>query len=201
MIRHLIANPCLHAALAIVVAAGFCLPCSAGSSELNAAVSSFESSQSAAIEPSSESGRLSFVSGRSMGVPFGNGRFSAAGKDLTKSLALTWGSVWALKLLVDAGRPTGGDHSFPSGPTATAFAMAPVLTEHFGWKVGVPAYTLAAATAFAHLEEREHRTADVLVGAALGFVIGSEITSKGGLGVIREHVVVCGRGLGVKVRF
>jgi membrane-associated phospholipid phosphatase len=135
------------------------------------------------------------------GELFDNQRLSAAGGDLTKSLLVTWGSVWTLKLLVDADRPTGGDHAFPSGHTATSFAVAPVLTKHFGWKVGIPAYTLATATAFARLEERKHCIADVLVGAALGLVIGSEVTSKGGLRTVREHVTVHGRGLGVKVRF
>lgn len=135
------------------------------------------------------------------GELFDSGKLSSAGADLSKSLLLTWGSVWTLKLLVDADRPSGGDYAFPSGHTATAFAMAPVLTKHFGWKVGLPVYTLATATAFSRLEEGKHRMADVLVGAALGLVIGSEVTSEGGLRAVREHVAVHGRGLGVKVRF
>jgi len=258
MIRHLIASPYLRVALVIVAVGCFALPCSGGSTELNAAVSSCESSLSTTVKSSSESGGPFLISGRGMamllaiggaaaitrtidkdeclgnkidgsmfdpvvdaGDVFVNGltagagvlglyavgglsgdqRFGAAGGDLAKSLVLTWGSVWTLKVLVDSDRPSGGDFVFPSGHTATAFATAPVLTRYFGWKVGVPAYTLATATALARLEERKHCLADVLVGAALGLVIGSEVASKGGFGVIREHVVVCGRGMGVKVRF
>ncbi len=138
-----------------------------------------------------------FTAGRLMG----NQRLSAAGGDLGESLLLTWGSVWTLKVLVDSDRPGGGDHAFPSGHTATAFAMAPVLTNHFGWRVGVPAYALATATALARLEERKHCVADVLVGAAIGLVIGSEVTSKSGFRVIRDHIAVHGRGLGLKINF
>jgi hypothetical protein len=191
MIRTLISCKALCAAIAAGVLAGFSIPCCSASTKLNAAVPSFESHQSSTSDRPSSSDRPFLVSSR----------FRAAGEDLSKSLVLTWGSVWTLKLLVDSDRPSGGDFAFPSGHTATAFAMAPVLMKHFGWKAGVPAYTLAAATALARLEERNHRTADVLVGAAIGLVIGSEVTSKGGLRAIREHVAIRGRGLGVQVRF
>ncbi len=131
----------------------------------------------------------------------GNQRLSAAGSELGRSLLLTWGSVWALKALVDSDRPGGGDYAFPSGHTATAFATAPVISKHFGWKVGIPAYALATGTALARLEERKHRMTDVLVGAAIGLVIGSEVTSKSEFRVIRDHIAVRGRGLGLKINF
>jgi membrane-associated phospholipid phosphatase len=131
----------------------------------------------------------------------GNEHLMTAGGDLTESLLLTWGSVWAIKVLVHADRPNGGKYSFPSGHTATAFAIAPVLTKHFGWKVGVPAYTLATAAGLARMEDGQHYLADVLFGAAVGLVMGSEVTSKSCLCVVKEHIAVKGRGLGVKFSF
>jgi hypothetical protein len=126
---------------------------------------------------------------------------STTGLDLCKSLALTWGSVWALKLLIDADRPGGGDYSFPSGHTATAFAVASVLSGHFGWKVGVPAYVLATGTGLARVEERRHYSRDVIFGAAIGLVVGSEVTSRSRLGAALEHVEMSDRGLGLRVQF
>ena len=131
----------------------------------------------------------------------GSERLASAGCDLTESLIVTWAVVWALKLAVDADRPGGGDYSFPSGHAATAFSMAPVLTGHFGWKAGAPAYGLAVATAMGRIEEHKHYLADVLFGAAIGYVVGSEVTSRGSLEVIRGHMVAREGGLGLIVRF
>lgn len=93
----------------------------------------------------------------------------AFARDLERSLALTWGTVWVLKLSVDERRPDGGDHSFPSGHTATAFAGATVLARHGGWRLGVPAYALAVGTGMERIEDRRHFLGDVLVGAGLGY--------------------------------
>lgn len=103
---------------------------------------------------------------------------SAAGKDLSISFLGTWAGVWALKLSVNAKRPNGGHYSFPSGHTATAFAAAPVLARHFGPKIGYPAYGLAVLTGLARMEDRKHYLSDVLAGAAIGFVIGREVSGR-----------------------
>ena len=66
----------------------------------------------------------------------------------------------------------GGD-SFPSGHSAIAFAFAHVLADEYpGWKVKLAAYSLAAATAFGRVGGREHFPSDVLVGGAIGYLIG-----------------------------
>lgn len=128
-------------------------------------------------------------------------RLTAAGGDLCESLLVTWSSVWALKLLIDEDRPTGGNYSFPSGHTATAFATASVLSEHFGPAAGVPAYALATATALARLEDRRHYLSDVLFGAAIGFVVGSEVSRGGRLAALSDHVAVSDRAIAVKLSF
>jgi len=66
----------------------------------------------------------------------------------------------------------GGD-SFPSGHSAIAFAFAHVVADEYpGWKVKLAAYSLAAATAFGRVGGREHFPSDVLVGGAIGYLIG-----------------------------
>lgn len=130
----------------------------------------------------------------------GDQRLSATGRDLSRSLLMTWGTVWALKLAINAERLNGGNYSFPSGHTATAFAAAPVLAKHWGWKVGVPAYVLAVGTGLGRMEERRHYLSDVLFGAAIGFVMGREIVSFGGEDA-DDGVSISPGGVSVVVRF
>jgi len=102
----------------------------------------------------------------------------AVGKDLSSSMLLTWSAVWALKLTINAKRPNGGDYSFPSGHTATAFAAAPVLAKHFGSKVGYVSYAMAVLTGMARMEDKKHYLGDVLAGAAIGLVASREVTAQ-----------------------
>ncbi|MEY2884662.1 MAG: hypothetical protein RL490_2386, partial [Pseudomonadota bacterium] len=74
----------------------------------------------------------------------------------------------ALKYGVNSTRPNGGDHSFPSGHTATAFAGAGFLHARYGWKVGLPFELLAAGVGFARVQTRDHHWYDVVAGAAIG---------------------------------
>jgi membrane-associated phospholipid phosphatase len=131
----------------------------------------------------------------------GDGWLSAAGGDLAHSLLWSGGIVWALKLGVDARRPNGGRYSFPSGHTAGAFAVAPVVAKHWGWKAGIPAYVLAVSTGFARMEERRHYSADVLFGAAIGLVVGYAVAGGDELPGLLEHISASPEGLGVSLRF
>jgi len=106
------------------------------------------------------------------GVLGGRPELTRAGVDMTKALALAGVAVWTLKLTVERARPNGAMYSFPSGHTATAFATAPVLQAHFGWKVGAPAYALATLTAFGRMEENRHYFSDVIAGATIGILAG-----------------------------
>jgi membrane-associated phospholipid phosphatase len=102
------------------------------------------------------------------------------GKDLTLSLSLTSAAVWSLKAGLDAPRPNGGHHSFPSGHTAAAFCAATTLARHGGWKVGVPAYVAAAGTGVSRIEDGWHHLGDVVAGATLGILFGNEVALRRG---------------------
>jgi len=76
--------------------------------------------------------------------------------------------------------PNGGHSSsfdsFPSGHTANAFAVAHVIADEYpGWKVKLAVYSLAAATAFERVQARQHFPSDVLVGGALGYLVGGYV--------------------------
>jgi hypothetical protein len=43
-----------------------------------------------------------------------------------------------------------------------------VFREHFGWKIGAPAYVVAAYVAMARVKDNRHYLSDVMFGAALG---------------------------------
>jgi membrane-associated phospholipid phosphatase len=71
--------------------------------------------------------------------------------------------------------------SFPSGHTATAFALATVVSlqyRHAGWVPAV-AYTLAAGVGLSRIALDKHWASDVLVGAAVGHFVGRM--------VVRDH--------------
>jgi membrane-associated phospholipid phosphatase len=74
-----------------------------------------------------------------------------------------------------AGHSSSAD-SFPSGHTANAFAVAHVIADEYpGWKVKLAVYSLAAATGFERIQGREHFPSDVLVGGAIGYLVGGYI--------------------------
>lgn len=127
----------------------------------------------------------------------GDPRLSAFGADLAGSLVLATAVVWALKPTVDATRPNGGRYSFPSGHTAAAFSVAPVIHHHLGRAAGVAAYTVAAVTGLARMEDRRHHLSDVLFGAAIGIAAGREVTRGNGLRAVFSSLSVSGRGVAV----
>lgn len=91
-------------------------------------------------------------------------------------------SVSALKLVTNTDRPSdnwmNGEYGFPSYHTASTFAIAAVLEEYYGAKVGLPAYLLAGAVGFSRLDEQDHDLSDVVFGGALGFVIGKAVAGR-----------------------
>lgn len=125
-------------------------------------------------------------------------RLAASGKDLAASLLTAWAATWALKVIVNEERPNGGPYSFPSGHTATAFAAAPVFHRHFGPRAGYASYALAALTGLARMEDRKHRLADILAGAAIGIAAGR---SSAGGGALRLAFPRKGYGVGLAYRF
>jgi membrane-associated phospholipid phosphatase len=109
------------------------------------------------------------------------GPFRAFSYDFAQALAVN--AVWtsALKLSLRRERPDGSDpYSLPSGHTSSAFALATVARNHYGWKVGVPAYVLASGIGLSRIESGKHHFSDVLAGATLGVVVGRTVTRLNG---------------------
>lgn len=118
---------------------------------------------------------------------------SESGRDLAHSLLLSGTAVWSLKLILNRQRPGGGDYSFPSGHTAAAFSAAPVLQHHFGWKIGIPAYIVAAFTGMGRMEDHKHYLSDVLFGAAIGYVAGNAVIHRNNTGSMFDHMTIDSR--------
>lgn len=83
--------------------------------------------------------------------------------------ALTGGVTLLLKYTVKEERPDHSNfHSFPSGHSATTFATAAFIQRRYGWKLGAPAYVLAAYTGWGRVFAKKHHWWDVVAGAAIG---------------------------------
>src|SRR5204863_8907608 len=82
----------------------------------------------------------------------------------------------SLKYSVNRDRPDGDKYSFPSGHASTTFATASILHQHFGWKVGIPSYTIASYVAMSRLPSNRHYLSDVIFGSAIGIVVGRTVT-------------------------
>lgn len=74
-----------------------------------------------------------------------------------------------LKYAVKERRPDGSNmHSFPSGHSSVSFATAGFLQRRYGWKVGAPAYALAAYIGWGRVYAKKHYLWDVVAGGAIG---------------------------------
>jgi len=103
------------------------------------------------------------------------------GGDLIRAQIVSGAVTTGLKLAVGRQRPDGSTRlSFPSGHTSSTFATATVLERRYGWKVGIPAYGLAAYVAVSRLQENKHFASDVLVGAAIGIAAGRAVVYERG---------------------
>jgi membrane-associated phospholipid phosphatase len=113
-----------------------------------------------------------FTAGR-----FADGRrFRAMSYDLLSAAVVNLGYTELIKVAVGRERPNGEDEkSFPSGHTSNAFALASVVERHYGWKLGLPAYALAAVVGASRIEQDKHHLSDVFAGATLGYLVGTTI--------------------------
>jgi membrane-associated phospholipid phosphatase len=89
---------------------------------------------------------------------------------LTCAFAATLGVSYALKYTVRETRPNGGEQSFPSGHTSSAFCGAAFLDMRYGHSYGLPAYAAASLVGWSRIESNNHYPIDVLAGAAIGIV-------------------------------
>jgi hypothetical protein len=102
------------------------------------------------------------------------------GADLIKAQIVTQLTTQGVKFAVGRTRPDGTGLSFPSGHAATAFATATVLQRNLGWKIGVPAYAVAAYVGASRIQDKRHYLSDVAFGAALGIVAARSVTVGSG---------------------
>jgi membrane-associated phospholipid phosphatase len=109
-----------------------------------------------------------------------NARLATVGAALVRAQIVTATLTEGIKVSVRRRRPNGGNLSFPSGHTSATTATASVLQREFGWKIGVPAYSLAAYVAISRLSERAHYASDLAFGAAIGVVAGRSVTLRRG---------------------
>jgi hypothetical protein len=123
-----------------------------------------------------------------------------AGGEMLRSLIYSGAVVGTLKLAIPRTRPNGEPHSFPSGHTAAAFAVAPVLAGRFGWRAAVPAYALATCTALGRIEDHEHYLSDVVFGASIGLAAGIAVC-RSDEGASRFTLNLDPRRVGLSVRF
>lgn len=103
-------------------------------------------------------------------------RLTAVSADLFRAELLAQGLTIGMKESIRRRRPEGGGFAFPSGHTTVSFASATVLQQHFGWRVGAPAYALASYVALSRVQMKRHYLSDVAFGAALGIAAGRTIT-------------------------
>ena len=97
------------------------------------------------------------------------------GSDLIRAQILNGLFTRGAKFAIDRQRPGGGADSMPSGHTSASVATATVLFEHFGWKVGVPAFAAAGFVGWTRVRDHQHWLSDVIVGASIGAVVGHAV--------------------------
>lgn len=100
--------------------------------------------------------------------------------ELMGTSALTTAFVTeAVKFAAQRERPNGnGYKSFPSGHTASSFALAANLDEIYGHKIGVPAYLMAAFVASSRINDNKHYLSDTVAGALIGTWIGRSFSRQ-----------------------
>jgi membrane-associated phospholipid phosphatase len=106
----------------------------------------------------------------------GSEKNADAGRDLLRAQLSVVSWTYAIKYATDRTRPNGDPRGFPSGHASTSFASAMVLQEHYGWKLGLPAFLLASYTGASRVIANQHFTSDVIFGAAVGMASGRTVT-------------------------
>ncbi len=123
------------------------------------------------------------VLGPAIGVSFlasrltDNVKFQKVTYSLAQGFIINNAVTGGLKALELRERPDKANHySFPSGHSSNSFMWATVLSRHYGWKAGVPAYAFAAYVGTSRLKTGKHYLSDVMAGAAIGYLIGRTVT-------------------------
>ncbi len=139
-----------------------------------------------AFAPGSKYGAFALMLGGSFavygtGLVSGHPHLAVVGADLVRGQIVTQLWVQALKYTVQRERPDqSNDVSFPSGHAAGGFAVATVLTRHYGWKAAIPAYLGATYIAASRVHDNKHYLSDVTFGAAMGIAGARTVLLKTG---------------------
>ena len=119
------------------------------------------------------SGLATYMIGRASGNP----RLASFGGDLIRAQVLSQLFVQGTKFAVARQRPDASNSlSFPSGHSASAFATATVVQQHYGWKAGLPAYAFAGFVGASRMASSKHYLSDVVIGAGIGIAAGRTVT-------------------------
>ncbi len=94
---------------------------------------------------------------------------------LIEGLTLANITTGLLKVAFQRDRPNGDGLGFPSGHVASTFALASMLDEMYGHRVGYPMYLLGGFVAFARMSDDKHYLSDAVFGAFLGYAIGKAV--------------------------
>ena len=136
-----------------------------------------------------------------VGKAAGKPGLAELGRDLVRVQMLTQGVTQIIKYSVRRTRPDGSSNSsFPSGHTSGSFATATVLHRHYGWKAGVPAFSIASYIAASRLSENKHFLSDVAFGAAIGLAAGRTVTLDRGSTRFEIAPMAVAGGAGVQIR-
>jgi membrane-associated phospholipid phosphatase len=107
-------------------------------------------------------------------------KWSHLGFDLLRVQFVSQTLVQAVKRSVRRDRPNGECCAFPSGHSATAFAVASVLERHLGYRFAWPTVVAAMYVATSRLHDNKHYLSDVLFGAAIGTAAGWTVVGRHG---------------------
>jgi membrane-associated phospholipid phosphatase len=100
-------------------------------------------------------------------------RFKGFSFTLAQAMILNNVLTITMKAAVSRTRPNEKDsRSFPSGHASNAFAWSTVAARCYGWKIGVPAYSVATFIALSRVEKGAHYLSDVIAGSTVGFISG-----------------------------
>lgn len=121
------------------------------------------------------------------GLVAGDTEIRTTGRILFEALTASGLTTTTLKILVGRSRPfTGNDqydfggfatdnarHSYPSGHTTAAFAVASVLSYRIdNTAASIALYTAASMTAYSRIYDNQHWLSDTALGAVIGTVAG-----------------------------
>jgi membrane-associated phospholipid phosphatase len=110
----------------------------------------------------------------------GNHDMSHIGLDAIRAIGESEAVLQTMKYTIRRERPDhSGGYAFPSGHAADTFAVASVVQRHLNLKWSILAYTASSYVAMSRLHDNKHYLSDVVFGAALGTVVGRNVTRHG----------------------